>query len=78
MAAKFSMLHYFLFLFPIICYAAPAQLPKKTSYNEEEARKLLNLAAGAYSTAPQECLSRYKILRLGSGEKKFYRTIEKT
>ncbi|KAE9550211.1 hypothetical protein FO519_006578 [Halicephalobus sp. NKZ332] len=38
--------------------APPALLPTKTSYNENEARTLLNLSAGAYATSPQACLNR--------------------
>uniref|UniRef100_A0AC34QN24 Fungal lipase-like domain-containing protein n=1 Tax=Panagrolaimus sp. JU765 TaxID=591449 RepID=A0AC34QN24_9BILA len=37
--------------------APPALLPKKTGYNEAEAKILLNLAAGAYGASPEGCIN---------------------
>lgn len=33
--------------------------PQKTSYNEELARKLLYLAAGAYAVSPSSCVLKF-------------------
>ncbi|KAE9550212.1 hypothetical protein FO519_006579 [Halicephalobus sp. NKZ332] len=56
----FSYFWIFLFLSVFVerTPAPPALLPTKTSYNEDEAKILLNLSAGAYAISPQACLNR--------------------
>ncbi|KAH7724951.1 Lipase family protein [Aphelenchoides avenae] len=44
--------------FCIFACVAANPLPKRTQYNEQYAKQLLNLAAGAYSLTPEVCVNR--------------------
>lgn len=66
-----SPMRYLPVFFCIFACVAANPLPKRTQYNEQYAKQLLNLAAGAYSLTPEVCVNRFVFVRSETKRKSF-------